>query len=51
MFFSVKRVKITTSSQLIDGASTKTLRAQYSAVTLVSDGAGWQMVNVVGTVS
>ncbi len=40
-----------TSSQLIDGASTKKLGAQYSAATLVSDGANWQIVNIVGTVS
>lgn len=41
----------TTSSQTIDGASTKTLGAQWSAVTVVSDGANWQIVNVVGTVT
>ncbi len=40
-----------TSGQTIDGASTKTLGAQYSAVTIVSDGANWQIVNVVGAVS
>ena len=41
----------TTSGQTIDGAATKTLVAQYSAVTLMSDGANWQIVNLVGTVS
>ncbi len=41
----------TTSSQLIDGVSTKTLGAQNSAATLVSDGANWQIVNLVGTVN
>ncbi len=41
----------TTSSQLIDGAATKTLGAQYSAITVQSDGVGWQMIAVVGTVT
>jgi len=41
----------TTSSQLIDGASTKTLGAQFSYVTVVSDGVGWQVVGQGGTVS
>ena len=41
----------TTSSQTIDGSASKSIGAQYSAATLVSDGANWQIVNVVGTVS
>ncbi len=40
-----------TISQLIDGASVKTLRAQFSYVTVVSDGVGWQVVAQGGTVS
>lgn len=36
----------TTSSQTIDGASTYSLASQYNYVTLVSDGANW---NIVGT--
>lgn len=41
----------TTSSQLIDGAATKALGAQYSSLTVQSDGVGWQMIAVVGTVT
>lgn len=41
----------TTSSQLIEGASTKTLGADYSYVTVVSDGTGWQIVGQGRTVS
>lgn len=40
----------TTSSQLIDGASPKTLGAQFSYVTVASDGTRWQMVGQGGTV-
>ncbi len=41
----------TTSSQTIDGAATKTLGARWSAIVAVSDGANWQIVNQLGTVS
>ena len=34
----------TTSSQTIDGATTKSLTAQYKYITVVSDGANWQIV-------
>ena len=34
----------TTSSQTIDGATTKTLAAQYDRLTVVSDGAAWFIV-------
>lgn len=39
------------ASQVIDGAATKTLGSQWSTLTVVSDGANWQVVNVLGTVS
>jgi len=41
----------TTSAQTIDGAATKTLGAQYSAITVQSDGANWLILNQFGTVS
>jgi hypothetical protein len=41
----------TTSSQLIEGASTKTREAAYSYVTVVSDGVGEVIVGQGGTVS
>lgn len=41
----------TTSSQTIDGATTKTLGGQWSFVTVVSDGANWVIVSQGGTVS
>lgn len=41
----------TTRGQTIDGVSTKTLGAQWSAVSVVSDGANWQVVNVVNVVN
>lgn len=41
----------TTSSQTIDGASTRTLGAQWSVFTVVSDGSAWQIVNQAGTVT
>lgn len=41
----------TTSSQTVDGATTKTLGAQYSALTVQSDGANWIILNQLGTVS
>ncbi len=41
----------TTSSQLIDGASTKTLGSQWAYVTVVSDGAGYVIMGHGGTVS
>jgi hypothetical protein len=34
----------TTSAQTIDGASTQPLVTQYSAITMVSDGANWKIV-------
>jgi hypothetical protein len=34
----------TTSSQLIDGVSTKTLTNQYASIEVVSDGTGWAVV-------
>lgn len=34
----------TTSSQTIDGATTKVLSAQYASVTVVSDGAAWYVI-------
>lgn len=34
----------TTSSQTIDGVTTKVLNAQYASVTVVSDGANWMIV-------
>ncbi|MHC5536649.1 hypothetical protein ACYOEI_00060 [Singulisphaera rosea] len=36
----------TTSSQTIDGASTKSLSSQWSALTVVSDGSNWQVENL-----
>lgn len=41
----------TTSSQTIDGATTKTLGSQYSAVTVQSDGTNWQIITTMGTVT
>jgi hypothetical protein len=41
----------TTSSQLIEGVSTKTLGTAFSYVTVVSDGVGWVVVGQGGTVS
>ena len=57
--YTIKRVNsgsnnvtlTTTSGQTIDGATTKTLGAQFSYTTLVSDGTGWQIVGQGGTVS
>jgi len=49
--FTIKRINAsgnvtvaTTSSQQIDGASTRVLTAQYEAVIVVSDGANWWVV-------
>ncbi|RLS54289.1 MAG: hypothetical protein DWH91_12115 [Planctomycetota bacterium] len=50
--YTIKRVNggvnnvtvTTTSSQTIDGATTNVLNAQYSSVTVVSDGANWLIV-------
>jgi len=41
----------TTSSQTIDGASTKTLGSQWAMVEVASDGANWQLVDQMGTVT
>ena len=41
----------TTASQTIDGATTKTLGAQFSTLTLQSDNANWQIIGQFGTVS
>jgi hypothetical protein len=41
----------TTSSQTIDGATTKTLGAQFSAITVQSDNANWVILNQMGTIS
>jgi len=38
-------------SQTVDGATAKTLGAQWSAITVQSDGANWVIVNQMGTVS
>jgi len=35
----------TTGGQLIDGAATYTLSAQYKFVTVISDGANWQIIS------
>jgi hypothetical protein len=40
-----------TSSQTFDGATTKTLGAQFSAITAQSDGANWVLVSQMGTVT
>jgi hypothetical protein len=40
-----------TSAQTFDGATTKTLGAQYAALTVQSDGANWQILSTLGTVS
>ncbi len=34
----------TTSSQTIDGITTKTLGTQYASITVISDGANWQII-------
>jgi hypothetical protein len=34
----------TTSGQMIDGATTRALNAQFKAVTIQSDGANWQVI-------
>ena len=34
----------TTSSQTIDGSTTRTLATQYGAITVVSDGANWKII-------
>jgi hypothetical protein len=36
----------TTSSQTIDGATTKTLNTQYSGLTLVSDNVNWKVISI-----
>ncbi len=41
----------TTSSQTIDGATTKTLGNQYAAITVQSDGANWSIIMTMGTVT
>jgi len=41
----------TTSNQFIDGAATKTLGAQFSWLTVVSDGSIYMIVGQGGTVS
>jgi len=41
----------TTSSQTIDGATTKTLGAQWSSITVQSSGTSWYITGLVGTVS
>jgi len=41
----------TTSSQTIDGATTKTLGAQWSSITVQSSGTSWYITSLVGTVS
>jgi hypothetical protein len=41
----------TTSSQTIDGSTTKVLGAQWSSITVVSDGSNWLIVSQVGTVT
>ena len=41
----------TTSSQTIDGATTKTLGAQWSSITVQSSGTSWFITGLVGTVS
>jgi len=58
-FYTIKRINSaannvtvgTTSSQLIDGAATKTLGAQWSSITVQSDGTNWMIVAQVGTIS
>ena len=50
--YTIKRINggdnnvtvVTSSSQTIDGATTKVLNAQYVSVTVVSDGANWVIV-------
>jgi hypothetical protein len=37
----------TTSSQTIDGTTTKALSTQYAAYTVQSDGANWQIIDKV----
>lgn len=39
------------STQTIDGALTKTLTTQYAFLTIISDGANWQIVAQGGTIS
>lgn len=41
----------TADSATIDGAESKTLDAQYSLITVVSDGTNWHIVNQIGMVS
>lgn len=39
------------ASETIDGATTKTLGAQYSAITIVGNGTNWSILNQLGTVT
>ena len=41
----------TTSSQTIDGATTKTLGSQYAALTVQSNGSNWIILNQMGTIT
>jgi hypothetical protein len=41
----------TTSSQTIDGATTKTLGSQYATIMVQSNGSNWFIISTVGTVS
>ena len=41
----------TTSSQTIDGATTKTLGSQYATILVQSNGSNWFIISTVGTVS
>lgn len=41
----------TTSSQTIDGASTKTLTTQYATIAIVSNGTNWDTLSTLGTVT
>lgn len=38
-------------AETIAGAATKTLGAQFSAITIISDGTNWRLVSSIGTVS
>lgn len=49
--FSSGTTVATTSSQTIDGNTTRTIGAQYSAITVISDGANWQILVKLGTIT